>query len=101
MEILFTDGRRWYGILRLVLPGAFAGQEGLHQVGHVGPGRGFVEAKALRFVIGAPISAEQDIHEGGEVGIVTSLTVAVMVPVVEFRGAQRHTEWADREADIG
>jgi hypothetical protein len=53
------------------------------------------------FVSGASISAKQDIHERRDVGIVASVAVAVVVPVVEFRGTDEHAERAERKADIG
>lgn len=38
---------------------------------------------------------------GGDVGVVAGVAVAVVVPVMELRGADEHAQRADGEADVG
>src|SRR5262249_211185 len=77
------------------------GREGQEEIPQVRPGSGSIEADVLGFMVGATISAKQNIHEGRDVGIVAGVAVAVVVPVVQFRGTNEHTQRADGEADIG
>src|SRR5262245_10765062 len=61
---------------------------------------GLVQPQSFRFVIGTPISAKQDVHDGRKVGVVAGVTVAVVVPVVQLRRPNKHAERADGQPDI-
>jgi hypothetical protein len=76
-------------------------QEGANQVPEVRAGGRFGQSKVFGLVIGAAIGAEQEIHERGNVGVIAGVAVAIVVPVVEFRGADEHAQRADGKPDIG
>ena len=78
-----------------------AREEGVKELSEVIAADGFMDAEGSGFVAGAAVGAEEDVHEGREVGIVAGIAVAVVVPVMQFWGTQEHAQGADGEADIG
>src|SRR5947208_973505 len=47
------------------------------------------------------ISAEHQVHEGRNVGVVARLALAGMMPMMKFRRAYEHTQRADGQTHIG
>lgn len=47
---------------------------------------------------GAAVSAEEDVHERGDVGVIAGLADALVVPVVKFRRADEPAERTDGES---
>lgn len=73
----------------------------MEELAGVGAGERLGEAEFDGFVAGVAVGAEEDVHEGGEVCVVSGEAFLRVVPVVEFRRADKHAQGAEREADVG
>jgi hypothetical protein len=51
---------------------------------------GFIDSKVFRFVIGATIRAEQDVHKGRDVRVVSRIAATIVVPMMQLRRSNQH-----------
>jgi hypothetical protein len=58
-------------------------------------------AKSIRFVGRTAIGAEKEIHERGDVGVVAGVTLARMVPMMQFGSAEESAQGTEGETDVG
>src|SRR5688572_3501814 len=66
------------------------GAEGVEELGQVAGGHGVGDADGGGFVVGVAVGAEEEVHQGGDVGVVAGVAVSRVVPVVELGGADQH-----------
>src|SRR5438445_698798 len=66
----------------------------------IGPRAWLLEAEFVRLVIRAAISAEHDIHERRDIGVVAGIAITRVMPVMQFRRADQHARRSERKTDV-
>ena len=61
----------------------------------VGTGDGLADAEGFRFMVRAAVGAEEDVHDGGDVRIISCIASAIVVPVVKLRSTDDPAQRAD------
>src|SRR5437879_3798005 len=83
---------------RLRLP---APPKGIHQLSDIPFRNRLVHAQGGGFVVGAFVRAEEPIHQRREVGVVSRVALALVMPVVQLRRADQQTQRRrNRQADV-
>ncbi len=52
-------------------------------------------------MIGAAVGAEKEIHQWRKIGVISEITILIMVPVMQFRGTYQNAQWPDGQPHIG
>ena len=74
--------------------------EGVEELAEVAAGDRLLDAEGVGLFVRTTIGAENDVHQRGNVGVVTRFACSLVVPVMEFRCTDEPAERADREANV-
>ena len=79
---------------------SLAPPEGMQQLSEVATRDFLVDSESLRFVVGAAVGAEREVHQRGNVSVVSSVARTVMMPVVKLRRTDEPFQRADIQSDV-
>ena len=75
--------------------------KGVNQETEITLRKRLADAKRFRFTLRTSVGSENNVHQRRDVGVVSRLAIAAVMPMMQFGGADQQAQRSDGQANVG